>query len=73
MLVTEYAELEEEDVQDIYWKMKEPISGETLLEEFVDQIEWNQEALAVQNPFSLAHIVSMEYANIDKCGLYQDD
>ena len=42
MLVTEYAELEEEDVQDIYWKMKEPISGETLLEEFVDQIEWNQ-------------------------------
>ena len=33
-LITEYAELEEEDVQDIDWKMKEPISGETLFKEF---------------------------------------
>ena len=40
-LITEYAEIEEEDVQDIDWKMKEPISGETLFEEFVEQIEWN--------------------------------
>ena len=38
-LITEYAELEEEDVQDIDPKMKEPISGETLFEEFVEQIE----------------------------------
>ena len=45
--ITEYAELEEEDVQDIDRKIKEPISGETLFEEFVEQIEWNQEAVAV--------------------------
>ena len=38
-LITEYAELKEDNVQDIYWKMKEPISGETLFEDFVDQIE----------------------------------
>ena len=37
-LITEYAELEEEDVQDIGRKMKEPISGETLFEEFVEKI-----------------------------------
>ena len=35
--------------------------------------EWNKEAVAVQNPYSQAQIVSMAYANIDKCGLYQDD
>ena len=33
-LITKYSELEEEDVQDIDWKMKEPISGETLFKEF---------------------------------------
>ena len=72
-LITEYAELEKEDVQEIDRKMKEPISGETPFEEFVKQITWNQEAVAVQNPYSPAHIVYMAYANIDKFGLYQDD
>ena len=72
-LITEYTELDEEDVQDIDRKMKETISGETLLEEFVKQIEWNQEAVAVQNPYSPDQIVSMAYANIDNCGLYQDN
>ena len=28
-------------------KIKEPISGETLFEEFGEKIEWNQEASAV--------------------------
>ena len=32
-------------------KMKKTISGETLFEEFVEQIEWNQEAVAVKNPY----------------------
>ena len=72
-LITEYAELEEEDVQEINRKMKELISGETIFEEFVEQIDWNQEAVDMQNPYSLAQIVSMAYANIEKCGLYQDD
>ena len=68
-LISEYAELEEEDIQEIDRKIKEPISGETPFKEFVEQIEWNQEAVAVQNPYSPAQIVSMAYANIDKCGL----
>ena len=36
-LITKYAELEDEDVQDIDKKMKEPISGENLFEEFVEK------------------------------------
>ena len=60
-LITEYAELEEEDVQYINWKTKEPISGKTLFEEFVKKIEWNQEALSVQKLYSPAQIVSMLY------------
>ena len=72
-LISEYAELEEEDIQEIKLKIKEPISGETLFKQFVDQIEWNQEAVAVQNPYSPAQIVAMAYDNIDTCGLYQDN
>ena len=72
-LITEYTELEEEDVQDINRRTKEPISSETLFQEFVHKNEWNQEAVAVQNPYSPDKIVSMAYKNIEKCGLYQDD
>ena len=71
-LISEYAEIEEEDIQEIDRKIKEPISGETLFGEFVEKIECNQEAVAVQNPYSPAQIVSMVYAKIDKCGLYQE-
>ena len=71
-LIFEYAKLEEEDIQEIDRNIKEPISGETLFEEFVEKIEWNQEAVAVQNPYSPSQIFSMAYANIEKCGLYQD-
>ena len=53
--------------------MKEHISGEILFEEFVEQIECNQEAEDVQNPYTPSQIVSLAYANIEKCGLYQDD
>ena len=72
-LITKYAELEDEDVQDINQKMKEHISVENPFEDFVEQIEWNQESVAVKNSYTPAHIVSMVYANIEKCGLYQDD
>ena len=72
-LISEYTELEEEDIQEIDRKIKEPFSRETLFVEFVEQIEWNQEAVAVQNLYSPVNIISMAYANIDKCGLYQDN
>ena len=45
-------------------KIKDLISGETIFEELIKQIEWNQEAVAVQNLDTPAQIVSMAYANI---------
>ena len=72
-LITDYAELEDDNIREIDRKMKEPISGEIIFEDFIEKIEWNQEAVAVQNPYTPAQIVSMAYANIEKCGLYQDD
>ena len=71
-LITNYAEVEEEEVQDTKRKMKEPISSKKLFEELVKKIECNQEAITVQNPYSLAQIVPMVYASIEKCGIYQD-
>ena len=53
-LTTEYAELEDDDIQEIDRRMKEPISGETIFEEFTERIECNQEAFAVQNPYTPA-------------------
>ena len=55
-LISEYAEFEKEDIQEFDRKITEPISIGTLFEEFFEQIEWNQEAVAVQNPYSPAQI-----------------
>ena len=38
-LISEDAELEEEDIQEIDRKIKELIPGETLFEEFIEKIE----------------------------------
>ena len=38
-LISEYAELEEEDIQEIDRKIKEPIYGETLFKDSFEQIE----------------------------------
>ena len=50
-LITEYVELEDDDIQEIYRRMKEPILGQTFFEEFIEQIEWNQEIVLVKNPY----------------------
>ena len=72
-LITKYAELEDDDIKEIDRRMKGPISGETIFEEFMEKIRWNQEAVTVNDPYTPAQIVSMVFANIEKCGLYQDD
>ena len=71
--IIKYTELEDDDIQEIDQRTKEPISGETIIEDFIELIEWNQEAVAVQNRYTSAQIVSMAFANIEKCGLYQDN
>ena len=72
-LIPKYAWLEDGDIQEIDRRMKEPISGKTIFEELIEKIGWNQEAVAVQNPYAPPHIASMAFANIEKFGLYQDD
>jgi len=72
-LITEYAELDDDAIQDINKNMKTPINRETLFEEFVEQIEWNQEAVAVQNPHTPGKILSMAVDNVKKPGLYLED
>ena len=37
-LISEYAKLEEENIQEINRKIKEPISCETLFKEFVEKL-----------------------------------
>ena len=54
-------------------KVREPISVEILFEKFVKKIEWNQEAVAAENPYSPDQIVAMAYSSIKKYGLYQDN
>ena len=71
--MTWYAELEDEDTQEINQRMKDPILGETIFEEFTEQIESNQEAVTGQNLYTPAKILSMAFADIKKCRLYQDD
>ena len=63
-LIAEYAELEDDDIQEIDWKTKEQISGKTMFEELIKKIEWNQEAVAVQNTYTPTQIVSMAYVKI---------
>ena len=46
-LILEYAELEDDEIQEIYQKMKETISGETIFEDFIETFEWFLEAFAV--------------------------
>ena len=72
-VISKYADFEDDDLQEIDRNMKELISGETIFEEFLEKHKWNREAVAVQNPYKPAYIVSMSYANIVTYGIYQDD
>lgn len=44
--------------------MKTPINGETLFEDSVEQIIWNQEAVVVQNPYTPGKILLMAVDNV---------
>jgi len=53
--------------------VKTLINRVTFLEEFVEKIVWNQEAVAVQNPYTPGQILLMAVDNIKKLGLYSED
>ena len=53
--------------------MKADISGDTIFEDLVDQIEDNVDAVALQNPYTSAQIVSIAFTIVDRSGFYADD
>ena len=62
--------LQDFEVQENDEMMKQPITAETLFEDFVEHIELAVEAVASQVPYSPAQIVSKAFTIVEKSGLY---
>ena len=52
--------------------MKQPISAETLFEEFVEQIETAVNTVATQVPYTRQHIVSIAFTMVENARIYYD-
>ena len=52
--------------------MKQPITAETLFEEFVKQVETAVDAFATQVPYTRQHIVSIAFTAVENAGIYYD-
>ena len=52
--------------------MKQPITAETLFEEFVEQIETAVDAVATQVPYTRQQIVSIAFTMVENAGIYYD-
>ena len=52
--------------------MKQPITSETLFEEFVKQIETTVYAIATQVTYTRQHIVSIAFTTVENAGIYYD-
>ena len=72
-LHSDYRSLTSQDIDDIDKRMKISITGETELETFVQHIEYGQEAVALQNPYTDTQIVTIAENLIESAGLYTMD
>ena len=52
--------------------MKQPITDETLFEEFVEQIDTAVDAVATQVPYTRQQIVSIAFTMVENSGIYYD-
>ena len=52
--------------------MKQPITAETLFEEFVEQIETAVDAFATQVPYTRQQLVSIAFTMVENAGIYYD-
>ena len=50
--------------------MKQPISSETLFEDFVEQIETKVDAVATQVPYTRQQIVIIAFTMVENAGIY---
>ena len=71
-LWTTYGILQDYEVQDNDQMMKQPITAETLFEDFIEQIEVAVEAVASQVPYTDQQIVSIAFSLVETSGLYHD-
>ena len=71
-LWTTYSVLQYFEVQENDLRMKQPITDETLFEEFVKQIETAVYAVATQVPYTRQHIVSIAFTKVENAGIYYD-
>ena len=68
-LWTTYGVLQDFKVQENDLIMKQPITAETLLEEFVKQIETAVDAVATQVPYTRQRIVSIAFTAVENYGI----
>ena len=52
--------------------MKQPITAETLFEDFVKQKETTVDAVATQVPYTREQIVSIAFTSVGNAGIYYD-
>ena len=52
--------------------MKQPITAETLFEDFFKQIETAVDAVATQVPYTIEPIVSIAFTSVENSGIYYD-
>ena len=67
-----YGVLQDFEVQENDLRMKQPITAETLFEEFVEQIETAVDAVATQVTYTRQEIVSIAFTTAENNGIYYD-
>ena len=67
-----YGVLQDYEVQENHTKMNQPISAETLFEDFVEQIKTSVDTVASQVLYTPEQIVSIAFTIVEKAGIYFD-
>ena len=71
-LWTTYGILQDFEVQENDVRKKQPISAETLFEEFVEKIETAVDTVATQVPYTRQQIVSIAFTMVEIAMIYYD-
>ena len=64
--------LQEVELQENNVRIKQPITAETLFEEFVEQIKTAVDAVPTQVPYTRHQIVSIAFTVVENSGIYYD-
>ena len=67
-----YGVLKDFEVQENDVKMKQPITDETLFEEFIEQIDTAVDVVATKVPYTRENIASVAFTMVKNAGIYYD-